>query len=566
MFSSIHTNLSLISRCIILFSLLFFIRCTDENFDTHFNTAQPVVGDEGGCDIASAGLNRADSMVRAPALDNNPWVICNKDQLSLIREAIGEYSLADNYFLARDIDMEGGEFTLIGTSETPFVGVFDANGKTIINFRVQSSVPSITDRSIFGFYVPASDRFVNYPAVNTEQICDIVGVREPGSHDPIVYNPQEESGGSRLICQPNQLSGENAYIRVTGLGENYFLGKDILFNETDETETFTPIGGVFTGTFDGNHKTISGLMVSATSADVGFFEQINAGSVKNLNFVNPTVSSTGTAAANIGVLAGRLLGADARVENVNVLGDGSRISGNSSNTNSQNMGGLLGSQNAGMVTNSMAVADVSTGGTGADNMGGLVGIKMGGVITNSIAGGDLSMGGDGDDNLGGLVGSQTTASSSMSSIESSISLGNVSAGDGGTDNEGGLIGIKSGAGSTQGDLYWNRETSGLTDAFGSCTGSCSGTPRTTEELTGAESLAGLSTPSDMPPGPWSFAAFKYPGLIFNNADNTQTCTLRPVLISGSETGTDAEFGICPDELNENSFHSACRTKPAGCPE
>ena len=555
MFNSGYTDFSVVSRCFILFAVLFFVHCTDESFDTYFNRAQPVVGDS-GCGIDSAGLNKADSMVRAPALDNNPWVVCNKDQLSLIRKATGEYSLADNYFLARDIDMEGGGFSLIGTSETPFVGIFNANGKTITNFRIQSSALSITDRPIFGFYVPASDRFVDYPPMDTEEICDIVGVREPGSHEPIIYNSEE--GGGRLICQADQLSNERAYIRTTGLSENYFLGKDISLSAA-----FIPLGGVFTGTFYGNYKTISGLAVSGDSSDVGFFGQINAGGVRDLNFMNPNVSSTATEAAHIGVLAGRLLGAEALVENVNVLGDLAVVSGNSSNTNTQNIGGLVGLQSGGTLTNSMGSGDVSTGGAGADNLGGLVGLQSGGALTNSMAIGDVSTGGGGLDNLGGLVGSQT-ASSSASSIESSISLGNVSAGD----NLGGLIGAASGSGSTQVNLYWNTETSGLTVAASSglCTSGC--TAQTTTQLieAGAETLTGLSTPSDMPPGPWSFGESKYPGLVFNNADDTQTCTLRPVLVSGSATGTDSEFGVCPEEINENSFHSACRTKPTGCPD
>ena len=47
--------------------------------------------------------------------------------------------------------------------------------------------------------------------------------------------------------------------------------------------------------------------------------------------MNPNVSSTATAAAHVGVLAGSLLGAESLVENVNVLGDLASVSGNSSN-------------------------------------------------------------------------------------------------------------------------------------------------------------------------------------------------------------------------------------------
>ena len=579
-------------------------------------------------------------------------LICQADQLSDTNAYIRS-NLGGRYLVGKDITFPdpapgSGNFILIGTPVTPFRGAFSLGGKNITGLRVQASTASITDRPIFGAYTPSPERFIGYPAVNTEDICDaLVGITPAAA--PILVNPHEEGGGNRLICQANQLTDTNAYIRTSaGLGEKYILAKDITLSGS-----FTPIGGSITGNFDGGGHTISGLMISGSGSDVGFFGEIGSGGVvKNLNFQNPNVSFTGTVATSIGVLAGESSGG---IENVNVMGNTARVSGNTANTMSQNIGGLVGQQTSGTITSSMTSVDVSNGtmfeenyigglvgnqtggtienstasgnvsngGNAEDYMGGLVGNQTGGTITNSTASGDVSNGGASEDYMGGLVGFQSgTITSSIASgdvsdggnpqdymgglvgeqvgasgiknsiasgdvldggigndnmgglvgrqnnnssndTQSSLSLGNVS--DTGTNSIGGVIGrISSGP---QENLYWNTQTSGLSGSVGVgvCSSLCSG--RTTAALTQATALGGLNTPTSMPTaGPWDFGTTsQYPGLRFTSG--AQTCIVRPVLTSAASTSTtnDAEFAICPDAVNADSFHPICRARPTGCP-
>ena len=544
-------------------------------------------------------------------------LICQADQLSDTNAYIRS-NLGGRYLVGKDITFPdpapgSGNFILIGTPVTPFRGAFSLGGKNITGLRVNASTASITDRPIFGAYTPSPERFIGYPAVNTEDICDaLVGITPAAA--PIPYNPHV-STNNRLICQADQLSDTNAYIR-SNLGQRYLLGKDITLSGS-----FTPIGTI-TGLFDGGGHTISDLMISSGSVNVGFFGQIASGSVvKNLNFQDPSVSFTGTVAANIGVLAGDSSG---RIENVNVTGNTARVSGNTMNPNSQSvgglvgqqtngtiissmasgnvsnggsekdyMGGLVGRQNGGTIENSTASGDVSNGGSEKDSMGGLVGWQSnGGMTRNSIASGDVSQGGDGGDRMGGLFGRQTTGT-----IEDSIASGDVSDGGDANDNMGGLVGLQSfpssiaqsslslgsvlDGGGQSGDqlgglmgeavvgirtnLYWNTQTSGL--AVGVRTGSCGSCfDRSTAALTQATSLTGLNTPTSATAGPWNFGTTsQYPGLTFTSGD--QTCIVRPVLTSAASTSTttNAEFAICPDAVDADSFHPMCRAKPTGCP-
>ena len=360
-------------------------------------------------------------------------LICQEDQLSDTNAYIRS-NLGGRYLVGKDITFPdpapgSGNFTLIGTSATPFQGAFSLGGKSISNLRVEASAASITDRPIFGNYDPSNADFTGYPAVNTDVVCDALAGITPAAA-PTPYNPQV-SANNRLICQADQLSDTAAYIR-TNLGQRYLLGKDVTLSGS-----FTPIGTI-TGLFDGGGYTISDLMISSGSVNVGFFGEIGSGAtVQNLNFQNPNVSFTGTVEANIGVLAGESSG---RIENVNVTGDMARVSGNTSNTMSQSIGGLVGRQMNGTITGAITSGNVSQGGAGEDYMGGLVGgQEENGTIENSTAMGVVSQGGDGNDQMGGLVGTQDGGT-----IQSSSSAqGNVSKGEAGDDEMGGLVGRQS---------------------------------------------------------------------------------------------------------------------------
>ena len=382
-------------------------------------------------------------------------LICQADQLTdtnaYIRTRAG---LGQRYLLIRDVTLSGN-FTPIGTSAVPFAGTFNLGGKTITGLSVQASADSVTDRPLFGAYTPSPERFIGYPVVNAEDICDIL-TGMTAMVAPILYNPHE-SGGNRLICQGNQLSDTAAYIRTTiGLGQRYLLIRDVTFSGN-----FTPIGGSITGTFDGGGHTISGLTISDAGARLGFFGEIGSeGVVQNLNFQNPNISFTGKGASSIGVLAGESSG---RIKNVNVMGDMARVSGSTSSTMSQVIGGLVGEQKSGTIEDSEAYGNVSNGGTGNDYMGGLVG-KSEGTIEDSKAYGNVSKGGDETstsmsmsvgDYMGGLVGEQQSGTITSSEAHEAVSGGGRATGRSTSigDNMGGLVGRQNGGTITSSEAH-----------------------------------------------------------------------------------------------------------------
>ena len=205
-------------------------------------------------------LNQPDQMVRS-SKDGEPWVICIGEQLSLI--GTDSYPLTDNYILAEDLDAEGEELPPMGDESRAFTGTFDGNGRRITNFQIPAEADAILGYLPLGSY-DENAVFTNMPgAMTPQEVCDRSSPR-PASTAPIRFNPHEEGGGNRLICQADQLSDTAAYIRTTdGLGEKYILvaeGIDLAGGE------LPPIGdgaNSFTGTFDGGGQSITNFTIPA---------------------------------------------------------------------------------------------------------------------------------------------------------------------------------------------------------------------------------------------------------------------------------------------------------------
>jgi len=203
------------------------------------------------------------------------------------------------------------------------------------------------------------------------------------------YQPEEGSGN---ITHPYIITDicELSWVR-NQTAAYYELGNDI-----DATMTrywnwdgskhlgFAPIGGTFTGNFDGKGYTITGLYINRPTTDnVGLFSIVATGSggeagtkdkyIKNLRFTSPTIIGQ----QYVGVLAGDLAGAVKNnllehlhtVEAVHVVGGS--VSGR------ERIGGLAGqSSNAAewrYCSYQGSISQHTTGSTIAVNMGGLVG-------------------------------------------------------------------------------------------------------------------------------------------------------------------------------------------------
>ncbi len=470
-------------------------------------------------------LNKPDLILHSTKLKDEPWIICNANQIRLIQSArISEYNLQANYVLAGNIDFENKDFTSIGD----FTGTFDGNGKTISNVNIVSEGSGTTN---IGFFQK-------------------------------IGSPIRPGRVTNLIIEQADLTIPSSVTSVVN-------------------------AGILTGLVEHEDSVISAVTIRSSAV-----------------FGNKSVSVV----QNLGGLVGS-------VKNGTIINARVNTSVSNGGASDDRMGGLVGNVvNDGMIQNSVSTGDVSNGGGGEDRMGGLVGEFAGKSIDRSIASGNVFSGGDAIDVMGGLIGLQEGLRENK--FENCIATGDVHSGDAkimvsmlpvcgvGMGHKcpnqnalGGLVGYVAGClvdtpaqqitsyalgsllslGDSLGglfgcfdstsshtnveNLYWNQQTSGLMAAIGNspCLGNDGCTDQTTFQLVSATSLTNFNSPL------WSYGnTSQYPGLTFTN-EAGQTCTVRPIVTSGLDTNISAEFTICPDQINSNSFHPMCKTKPSGCP-
>ena len=202
-----------------------------------------------------------------------------------------------------------------------------------------------------------------------------------------------------------------------GMNDSSPLSGDYVVTESFVVEAAigsTYVAGTFTGTFDGGGFTISGLTKPLFGVIAGD-EYSPAATISNLTL---EAAGGGVSGATIGILAVETY-AGTDIENVHVVGN---VNGES------NVGGLIGINFGGTITNSSATGNV----VGTNGVGGLAGYTSG-TITNSYAIGIVS----GTDDVGGLIGySQGTITNSYAEV--------TVTGTGGIGRIGGLAGYSSG--------------------------------------------------------------------------------------------------------------------------
>ncbi|MCL2638046.1 MAG: hypothetical protein FWD48_06695 [Oscillospiraceae bacterium] len=173
-----------------------------------------------------------------------------------------------------------------------------------------------------------------------------------------------------------------AQLRAIGTAEfpltaHYKLEEDITL-----TSNWTEIAGTFTGTFDGNGHTITGL-----TGTRGIFQAVS-GTVKDLGLENVNINGT---LINVG-------GITRRLESGGLI-SGCYVTGSVSNSTAV-VGGIAG-QNNGTIENSFSAANVSNVSTMSGTAGGIVGENnSSGIIRYCYATGTIS----GIERVGGIVG------------------------------------------------------------------------------------------------------------------------------------------------------------------
>jgi len=253
-------------------------------------------------------------------------------------------------------------------------------------------------------------------------------------------------------------------------------GRYVLGNSIDSSARLTSIGGqqTFSGVFEGLGNTLSGLTVNSNGTDGGLFAS-SSGSIGNLKLASMTIngatSTTGSSA--VGGLVGRNSG---KIANVSA----SKLQVNAKGGQDNMVGGLVGS-NAGGSIDTASVTGVVLGNTLTSAAGGLVGLNTGSVIQSS-AGVDVrgTMNSHALVGIGGLVGINQSGSITDSSSSGEIGLGGSR--DYAYRNLGGLVGINQdgtivgshasgmvfgGAGNNVGGLVGFNNSSRITDSSAS---------------------------------------------------------------------------------------------------
>ena len=287
----------------------------------------------------------------------------------------------------------------------------------------------------------------------------------------VFTNPTETSGNQNYATQPsytNTSGSSTNYMLVsnvfdlqevsTNLAGNYALSTNIDASATSGWNAgagFNPIG-TYTGKFNGQGFAISNLTINraATNA-VGLFS-IETGTISNLGLINPSISGNAT----VGALAGSAAGV--------IMND--YTTGGSVTGHANNIGGLIGSSGNNLsIQDSYASTNVSTSGVSGGAVGGFIGIfgtNSSGTysISNIYATGSVSnTSSTSNQTIGGLIGQICGGGCPSFNVSNVYSTGSVSVSTSSV-YEGALVGYNGGGTWTNG--YWDKTTSGLSNAAG----------------------------------------------------------------------------------------------------
>ena len=301
------------------------------------------------------------------------------------------------------IEMKKCEYTENGATIT----CWEANvvpGYTITKLRANGT----EERNLSAAITPEAGKFYNI-TLNKDK-----GYTDDGQGNYTVTSAEGLKNIAKLVNEEWKL------------GINITLTADIDLKGID----WTPIGKddnkAYTGTFDGNGKTITGLTVTGSDQYVGLFGHIGSGgTVKDVTLEEVKIESNNDMSA-VGGVAGRSYGT---LENCSVSGSVS-VSGTNSIA-----GGVVGYQLVGSITGCSSSARVK----GVAYAGGIAGYTNGGAsLTGCYATGSVSV----ENNTtsaayaGGVVGNN----GSSSTLKACYAWGSVTGSGSGTVYVGGVTG------------------------------------------------------------------------------------------------------------------------------
>ncbi len=251
-------------------------------------------------------------------------------------------------------------------------------------------------------------------------------------------------------------------------------------DSSDTYPNWTPIGGSWTGDFNGNNRTISNLTTSGSGRRGLFANLGTGGGVSNLGLIDFNVSSTDASGGNF---AGALAGwSGATVEAVSVRGG--TVSATFIGTSGYGTaGGLVGQSATGAdIKACYSTAAVSSNSSsGYVVAGGLVGLNYAPIVASYASGTASATGSTGTNSqVGGLAGGTNI----NGPIRNSYATGAVSSSQT-SPRIGGLVGFGSNVATAS---YWDSETTGQSSSRGGSAQTTNGLQTPTGYGTGATDL------------------------------------------------------------------------------
>lgn len=325
----------------------------------------------------------------------------------------------------------------------------------------------------------------------------------------VLFNPLffagTYSGGSGTSESPYQIANLNDLAELSGASgdwNKYFIQTaNIDASSTSSwngNAGWSPVGSSgsnFTGSYNGQSYTVSGLSINRSAYNQGFFGYTNGATIKNIGLTSVNISGNGNVGALIGYASASAVSSCYCTGNVSgyygyiggLIGDCANsctiyncysttgVSGGTSGSGAYT-GGLIGRMTGSTIDTSYhTTGSVS----GRDYVGGLVGGCHSSTITKSYSTGSVS----GTQDVGGLVGYNAATLSNSYSRASTSNSGSIQGGlvgrhdtyamsncystgapSGGT-SIGGLIGAIVNAGSVS-SSFWDTETSGQLSSAG----------------------------------------------------------------------------------------------------
>ena len=264
---------------------------------------------------------------------------------------------------------------------------------------------------------------------NKERDLSTTITPEAGSYYNITLDKDkgytDDGQGNYTVTSAEGLKAVADIANNGNLGINITLTENINLTDMEWTPIGTNYNNAYTGIFDGNGKTITGLTVTGSDQYAGLFGRIGSGgTVKNVVLEGVQITSDNSL-GSVGGVAGYSYG---NIEYCSVSGSVS-VSGIS------DVGGVVGYQVGGSITGCSSSATVK----GTQRAGGMAGVTNSGAsLTGCYATGDVTVENDGTDTYfaGGVVGSN----GSSCTLKACYAWGSVTGSGSGTLYVGGVTG------------------------------------------------------------------------------------------------------------------------------